>query len=149
MKVYPFKLVSESNYYIVMEYCYHSTLGELLENRRRRRTQFNLGELMVVMQNLLAGYGLLKSKNMIHNDLKPQNIFVKDKIFKIGDFGISTKLNWHDKTFFPTHCSLLYSPIEKILRKPINHKADIYSLGLIFAEIMFGQHPYYDPQSWK
>ena len=31
-------------------------------------------------------------KSIVHNDLKPQNIFIKDKIFKIGDFGISNKL---------------------------------------------------------
>lgn len=41
------------------------------------------------MKSLLDGYQLLKSKSIIHNDLKPHNIFIKNKIFKIGDFGIS------------------------------------------------------------
>ena len=75
-----------------MEYCYNSTLTELIETRKRTKEQFNLGELLVIMQNLLNGYDLLKAKNVVHNDLKPDNIYIKEKIFKIGDFGISSKL---------------------------------------------------------
>jgi serine/threonine protein kinase len=62
------------------------------------------------MMNLLDGYGLLKEKRIVHNDLKPYNIFIKDKIFKIGDFGISNKLGANEN-FIPTECTLLYSPL--------------------------------------
>ena len=48
-----------------------------------------------------------------------------------------------------SHWTLMYSPVEKIRLQNINHKADIYSLGLIFAEILFGRHPYYDESSWR
>lgn len=101
------------------------------------------------MQDMLNGYGLLRSKKIIHNDIKPHNIFIKDRIFKLGDFGISVKLSENDKEFIPINCTYPYSPIEKIEKKSINHKADIYALGLVFAEILFGQHPYFDETEWK
>ena len=49
MRVYPFKLMSEDNFYIIMEYCYQSTLEELIETRKRKKKKFNFGEFLVIL----------------------------------------------------------------------------------------------------
>ncbi len=84
---------------------------------------------------------------MMHEDLKPENIFIKDGVFKIGDFGLSIKLK------------PLSNPQEKFKRggtRPYNapekynfsselpsHKSDIFALGVIFFEMYYRQHPFY------
>lgn len=73
----------------------------------------------------------LHKNRIIHRDLKPDNIFCHNGQFKIGDFGfskvISENLNFH------TFCgSQLYMAPEIKLQKPYNHKADIWSLGIIY-----------------
>ena len=79
----------------------------------------------------------------MHNDLKPKNIFIKDKFFKIGDFGLAVKLASNGKVPLGTP---LYAAPEKLRldsqKTDIDHKADIYSLGVILFEVMFGCHPY-------
>lgn len=45
------------------------------------------------MLDLLDGYNQLYSVGIIHQDLKPDNIFINQNKFKIGDFGLSFKLN--------------------------------------------------------
>jgi serine/threonine-protein kinase ULK/ATG1/NUAK family SNF1-like kinase len=45
------------------------------------------------MLDFINGYSVLRKKNILHLDLKPQNIFIKGKTFKIGDFGLAMKLN--------------------------------------------------------
>ena len=45
------------------------------------------------MLDLINGYEILKRKDILHSDLKPQNILIKNKVFKIGDFGLSMKLS--------------------------------------------------------
>jgi serine/threonine protein kinase len=85
------------------------------------------------MLDLVNGYLGLKVKGMLHNDLKPQNIFIKNKFFKIGDFGLSVKLS---------HCNeevqcgtIVYAAPEKLNplaeNTDIDHKSDIFSIGLI------------------
>jgi serine/threonine protein kinase len=48
---------------------------------------------MQLALDIVIGYRTMKSKFIMHNDLKPQNIFIKDKVFKIGDFGLAVKLS--------------------------------------------------------
>jgi len=47
--------------------------------------------------DLVNGYRTIKSCGIMHNDLKPKNIFIKDKFFKIGDFGLAVKLSSQGK----------------------------------------------------
>lgn len=93
VKVFPFQIASERHFYIVMEYCHHATLLDLMKQRKLRNKKFNLAELLAVTEDLVNGYGLLHSNKIIHHDLKPHNIFIKDSVFKIGDFGTSVRLS--------------------------------------------------------
>jgi len=77
----------------VMEYCNNCTLYDLIENRKCNKIKFSLREFIQIMLDLVNGYEVLKRKEILHLDLKPQNILIKNKIFKIGDFGLAMKLN--------------------------------------------------------
>ncbi len=45
------------------------------------------------MLDLIHGYKAIRTQKLLHNDLKPKNILIQKKVFKIGDFGLSLKLN--------------------------------------------------------
>lgn len=60
-----------------------------MNSRKKKDRLFSIFELIQIIIDLISGYSILKSKNILHNDLKPQNIFIRDKIFKLGDFGLS------------------------------------------------------------
>lgn len=87
---------SNKNYYLVTEYCNNCTLFDLIENRRQENRLFTLWEFIQLALDLLEGYLAMRSHNIMHNDLKPQNIFIKNKVFKIGDFGLSLRLSTED-----------------------------------------------------
>jgi len=73
---------------------------------------------------------LCKSKNIVHRDIKPQNIFVsEDKNFKLGDFGIA-KTAEHTTSGTKTGTYKYMAP-EVYNNQPYGHAADIYSLGMV------------------
>ena len=73
---------------------------------------------------------LCKSKNIVHRDIKPQNIFVsEDKNFKLGDFGIAKTA---ERTTSGTKTGTYkYMAPEVYNNQPYGHAADIYSLGMV------------------
>ncbi len=73
---------------------------------------------------------LCKSKNIVHRDIKPQNIFVsEDKNFKLGDFGIAKTV---ERTTSGTKTGTYkYMAPEVYNNQPYGHGADIYSLGMV------------------
>jgi serine/threonine protein kinase len=78
---------------MVTEYCNNCTLFDLIENRRQEKRMFTLWEFIQIALDLTEGYLAMRKNKIMHNDLKPQNIFIKDKVFKIGDFGLALRLS--------------------------------------------------------
>ena len=79
----------------------------------------------------------MHSKNILHRDIKTQNIFItKDGILKLGDFGISRELESRDQKA-ATSCGtpIVMSP-EVCLGLPYDTKADVWSLGVILYELI-------------
>lgn len=83
-----------------------------------------------VAKDLCAALVLCRKNNIIHRDIKPQNIFVSDNgDYKLGDFGIAKTV---EKTMGGTKTGTYkYMAPEVYHEKPYGHSADIYSLGLV------------------
>lgn len=77
---------------------------------------------------------------VVHRDLKPQNIFYKDKTFKIADFGLSINLKKNSLLKSNVGTQAFQSP-QQILGKKYNYKCDIFALGLIFYSMLYGKTP--------
>ena len=80
--------------------------------------------------DLCRALALCRSRNILHRDIKPQNIFVsKDGDYKLGDFGIAKTV---EKTSGGTKIGTYsYMAPEVYNNRPYGHTADIYSLGLV------------------
>eukprot|EP00092_Neocalanus_flemingeri_P023955 GFUD01025986.1.p1 GENE.GFUD01025986.1~~GFUD01025986.1.p1 ORF type:complete len:1103 (+),score=344.15 GFUD01025986.1:320-3310(+) len=134
--------------YIVMQLCLKDTLRDWLRinTERKRKGVFS------IFSQICGGVEYVHSQNLVHRDLKPSNIyFSPEGIIKIGDFGLVTdgELGQSgDSHHTPSHSrgvecqhtdqvgTQTYMSPEQLLQKPYNHKVDIFSMGLIFLELL-------------
>jgi serine/threonine-protein kinase len=134
--------VGEDNgiYYIVMEYVEGQTLKQLL----KRRGNLTLSETIDIMLQLTDGMAHAHDSYIIHRDLKPQNIMIQDDgQIKITDFGIAMALNSTQLTQTNSVMgSVHYLPPEQATGKGSTIKSDIYSMGIIFYELLTGSLPF-------
>ena len=134
--------VGEDNgmYYIVMEYIQGKTLKQLI----KKRGALTLSECIDIMLQLTDGVQVAHSSYIIHRDLKPQNIMIQDNgEIKITDFGIAMALNNTQLTQTNSVMgSVHYLPPEQASGKGATVKSDIYSMGIMFFELLTGSLPF-------
>lgn len=130
----------DGTYYIVMEYVEGKTLKQLL----KKRGSLTLSEAIDIMSQLTDGMAHAHNSYIIHRDLKPQNIMIKDDgQIKITDFGIAMALNATQLTQTNSVMgSVHYLPPEQASGKGCTIKSDIYSMGIIFYELLSGSLPF-------
>ncbi|OGA02751.1 MAG: hypothetical protein A3H35_14290 [Betaproteobacteria bacterium RIFCSPLOWO2_02_FULL_62_17] len=125
--------------FIAMEYMPKGTLKDAIEKGLSER------QALSVMAQLAGGLRELHSRGIIHRDLKPANIMVRDDgTMAIADFGIAKKLQ--DAAEQTRHGELFGTPYylapELIEGQPASERSDLYSLGVIFYEMLTGRKPF-------
>ena len=130
----------EGNFYIVMEYIEGKTLKQLI----KKRGVLSLPEVMDIMLQLLDALATAHDSYIIHRDIKPQNIMIKDSgLVKITDFGIAMALNSAQLTQTNSVMgSVHYLPPEQASGKGSTIRSDIYSLGILMFEMLTGKMPF-------
>ena len=130
----------DGKYYIVMEY----VEGKTLKNLIKKRGALTLPEVIDIMMQLTSAIACAHDSNIIHRDIKPQNVLIKeDGLVKITDFGIAMALNSNELTQTNSVMgSVHYLPPEQANGKGATIKSDIYSLGIVMFELLTGQLPF-------
>lgn len=119
---------------IQMEFCDLGTLEQWIENRRQQKSEKALA--LEFFWQITTGLKYIHSKELIHRDLKPNNIFlVAINQIKIGDFGLVTSLQNNEKRTV-NKGTLRYMSPEQISSQNYGKEVDIYALGLILAELL-------------
>ncbi len=130
----------DGNFYIVMEYIEGKTLKQLI----KKRGVLSLPETMDIMLQLLDALASAHDSYIIHRDIKPQNIMIKESgLVKITDFGIAMALNNAQLTQTNSVMgSVHYLPPEQASGKGSTIRSDIYSLGILMFEMLTGKCPF-------
>ncbi len=130
----------DGKYYIVMEY----VDGKTLKNLVKKRGALTLPEVIDIMTQLTSAIACAHDSNIIHRDIKPQNVLIKENgIVKITDFGIAMALNSNELTQTNSVMgSVHYLPPEQANGKGATVKSDIYSLGIVMFELLTGTLPF-------
>jgi NIMA (never in mitosis gene a)-related kinase len=85
----------------------------------------------------------MHSKNILHRDIKTQNIFIsKGNVLKIGDFGISKELQTLNEKAMTSVGTPYFMPPEVCLGKPYDSKADVWAIGIILYELITYKKPF-------
>lgn len=130
----------EGNFYIVMEYIEGKTLKQLI----KKRGVLTISETIDIMLQLLDALAHAHDSYIIHRDIKPQNIMIKDSgLVKITDFGIAVAINSAQLTQTNSVMgSVHYLPPEQAGGKGSTIRSDIYSLGILLFEMLTGKVPF-------
>jgi len=116
--------------YIQMEAC--------KMNLKEYISQTNLIDINNIIKDILSAVKYIHSKNIIHCDLSLINILVDDNdIIKICDFGLAEDIGNSDHIIkYKTYGNLIYCAPESIQFNKYSYKSDIYSLGIVFYELL-------------
>jgi serine/threonine-protein kinase len=127
--------------YFAMEY----VEGESLDHIMSRRGRMTWEEVVALGQQLCAALQHAHEQGIIHRDLKPSNIMVlRDGTLKLTDFGIAkaTELEALTATNCTVGTAAYMSPEQCKGETDITHKSDLYSLGVLFYELLTGRKPF-------
>jgi len=133
---------SDGIYFFVMKYVEGETLGK----KMRREKKMNMAEAIHIVQQLADALAYAHEKDVIHRDIKPGNVMI-DLNGKpvLMDFGIARVQLGGNLTKTGTLMGTPhYLPPEQPLGKPIDGRSDIYSLGIMFYEMLAGTVPFND-----
>jgi serine/threonine-protein kinase len=138
-------LTEQDRFYIVMELIQGETLAEHLRQLGRPMT---VREAAGIFRQTLEGLGFAHAQGVIHRDIKPSNIMLtRDGVAKLTDFGIARGVDTAKltRTGLALGTAAYMSP-EQIQGAKIDHRADIYSLGITLYEMLTGRVPFGRPK---
>ena len=130
--------------YFAMEYVEGTSLDVVLRQRR-----LSLQETLQVIKQTSRGLGAAHRAGVIHRDFNPRNILVSPTLstIKLADFGISRvesvarnvgTLTTKDMTLGSLH---YLAPEQAVDASAVDHRADIYGMGVVFYEMLTGRMP--------
>ncbi|XP_006004463.1 RAF proto-oncogene serine/threonine-protein kinase isoform X2 [Latimeria chalumnae] len=137
--------MTKGNLAIVTQWCEGSSLYKHLHVQE---TKFQMIQLIDIARQAAQGMDYLHAKNIIHRDMKSNNIFLHEGLtVKIGDFGLATvKSRWSgsQQVEQPSGSILWMAP--EVIRmqdnNPYSFQSDVYSYGIVLYELMTGELPY-------
>ena len=123
--------MEDDRLFIQTELCQGNLAKEIAQNR------LNLPRRYKLLREMCLALGFLHRHQMVHLDIKPENIFIKNDQFKLGDFGLASKSSSHEDV---EEGDSRYMSLELLSGDHSDlTKSDIFSLGATLYEICRGQ----------
>jgi serine/threonine protein kinase len=130
--------------YIIMEFVQGKTLKQFISDYQLRQIRIPMVRTMRIVYSVGLALAYAHQKSMIHRDVKPANILLEDSgRVVLTDFGLSRLISHMDVEASAGFSGTpAYIAPEQALGKVSKPRADIYSLGVIFFEMLTGRQPY-------
>ena len=126
-------------YYIAMEYLENGSLADRIEDGMQPEVVINL------LESIAGCLNFVHLHDIVHRDIKPSNIlFHADGTPKLTDFGIAKQLDADQETTLEDSAlgSPYYLSPEQAEGRALDGRSDIYSLGIVFYQMLTGRKPY-------
>ena len=123
-----------------MEYCHCGSVGAYLRSGNRLKEE----ELREVVSCCLLGLSYLHNRNVMHRDIKPDNLFISENgVIKLGDFGLAVQLD-HSCSRRNTRCGTSWYMGPEVYEEEACLKSDVWSLGISVIEMAENKNPFAD-----
>jgi serine/threonine protein kinase len=146
--------------YVMMQFTSGGNLQCLIDDRRTRSAEFTLDEALSIMRGIALGVQAV-NEHLIHRDIKPDNILIDGPSDmprpKVADFGISRIASAYTRPETFKGIQMLWYKAPEVWRQEKNtFKIDVYSVGLVYYQILTLEHPLmpyvsqpYDFDRWR
>jgi len=139
-------VVAETLSYIVMEYVQGGTLEDFTHHGRLLPVERVVEFVFKCTRALDYAYRL----GITHRDIKPANILVASEAdIKISDFGAAITASGNDRTQVSGIGSPAYMSPQQVQEHPLDHRTDIYSLGVVLYQLLTGDLPFQASTSYN
>jgi serine/threonine-protein kinase len=122
--------------YLIMGYAGEDTLA-----RRIKREPLEPERALAYFVQCARGVLALHDRRLVHFDLKPSNVFLKGEVARVGDYGLA-KLMTDGRSTLSFGRGTPHYMAPEMLRNRADHRADVYSLGVILYESIAGSLPF-------
>lgn len=134
-------LATSHNYYLVLQLCNQGDFEHYMKVKHIKK--FEEKDALYFLKQIFNGFVELRKHCIIHRDFKLANLFVHDERLIIGDFGFAKKGFLLAKTMLGSPVTMapeiLFAKDENI---EYSSKVDLWSVGVVFYQMLFGQAPF-------
>ena len=116
--------------------------GQTVREKLNFAVTLSLSQACDIMLQLASGLAFVHKNGLVHRDIKPDNLFcMPDGTIKISDFGISCKIG-EKQDGDAIQGTVYYCAPEVLMGEPASPANDIYSMGVVFFELLTGKVPF-------
>lgn len=132
---------SSNNYYLIIDYCNQGDFQTYLRNRKLACLPEK--EAIYFLKQIMNGFKELRNHQIMHRDLKLENLLVNDETVKIADFGMA-KIGMNiANTVVGSYLTMAPELFLNDNNITYTSKADLWSIGFIYYQMLFGDFPFY------
>lgn len=139
VNLFDVKTDAHGDRWVVMEYVSGSSLEDVLASFP---DGLPLSEVRDWLGGLVAGVAHLHERGIVHRDLKPANVYRENGVVKVGDVGLSKRLESDHRKAHTQSVGTVYYMAPEVARGQYGPEVDVYSLGVMLYELITGKVPF-------
>ena len=123
--------------------------GESLRAKMSRERGLSVQESMRILRDISGAVAYAHEHGVVHRDIKPENILITKHHAVLADFGVAKALTESTQNTAPLTSvgvalgtPAYMAPEQAVADPSVDHRADIYSLGVVMYEMLAGRHPF-------